>query len=173
MDNELSESLFPGNKKAELRQARCSDGLLLSQGNRSKNSREQNCGFKKKSCRLKILACRAGTGRMLLMKRSALYLLCFVLFSACAVPEPANPKGPAPNVTETPSSVKSSGLVDCNYYWPARRRHVCIKEMPVKECEELFYMSGFQREKECVCDVSGRKKNRVDGGSYIQYDCEG
>lgn len=33
-------------------------------------------------------------------------------------------------------------------------------------------MAGFQREKECHCDATGREKNRIDGGGYIQYDCE-
>lgn len=99
------------------------------------------------------------------MAISAIMLFSIVGFSSsCSAPSDTNSK---PTVR-----LKSSEYVDCNYYWSARRRHVCIKDMPVKECEDLFFMPGFQREKNCICDDAGRKKNQVKGTGYIQYDCE-
>ena len=108
------------------------------------------------------------------MQLSTLCLLLPVMLLSCVAPEPARPNGlasPDPKASVTKEAPEAD-LVDCNYYWPARRRHVCIKDMPVTECEDLFFMAGFQREKECVCDATGREKNRIDGGGYIQYDCE-
>lgn len=92
-------------------------------------------------------------------------LLSIVGFSSsCSAPAETNP--------QQMMKPKSGEFVDCNYYWSARRRHVCIKDMPVKECEDLFFMAGFQRERSCVCDDAGRKRNQVKGTGYIQYDCE-
>jgi len=107
------------------------------------------------------------------MQFFALRLLFPVMLLSCVAPEPAR-NGPASTVAQAPVTKEAPGadLVDCNYYWPVRRRHVCIKDMPVTECEDLFFMPGFQRERDCFCDAAGREKNRVDGSGYIQYDCE-
>ncbi|MBW7858060.1 MAG: hypothetical protein H3C43_07200 [Leptonema sp. (in: Bacteria)] len=94
----------------------------------------------------------------------ALLFLVVSFSSSCSAPAETKPQQLA-----TP---KNGEFVDCNYYWSARRRHVCIKDMPVKECEDLFFMPSFQRERNCVCDDAGRKKNQVKGTGYIQYDCE-
>lgn len=61
--------------------------------------------------------------------------------------------------------------VDCNYFWPARKVHVCIKDMPKQECEDLFSLGQFYKEEECYCDTSGKEKNYIKGQNYIQYDC--
>lgn len=61
--------------------------------------------------------------------------------------------------------------VDCNYYWPTRKVHVCIKDMPKQECEDLFSLGQFYKEEECYCDTSGKEKNYIKGQNYIQYDC--
>lgn len=108
------------------------------------------------------------------MQFFALCLLIPVVLLCCVAPEPAQPNGPGSIVTQVPVTKEAPGAdsVNCNYYWPLRRRHVCIKDMPVTECEELFSMSGFHRESDCFCDAADRKKNRVDGGRYIQYDCD-
>ncbi|MFN3603421.1 MAG: hypothetical protein ACK4UJ_01790 [Leptonema sp. (in: bacteria)] len=61
--------------------------------------------------------------------------------------------------------------IDCNYFWPAKQIHVCIKDMPKKECEDLFSSGQFIMEKECYCDTSKKEKNFIKGQNYIQYDC--
>ncbi len=63
-------------------------------------------------------------------------------------------------------------VVDCNYYWPARSRHVCIKDMPRRDCNDLFAGGMFNREEACVCDQGGKEKNQVQGTGYTQYDCK-
>jgi len=74
---------------------------------------------------------------------------------------------------KTPASnpPKRADLIDCNYYWQVRTRHVCIKDMPRAECEGLFGSSMFQREDTCVCDKPGKQKKQVEGSGYTQYDC--
>ncbi len=88
-----------------------------------------------------------------------------ILLVSCSFPAQERQAVPAP-------AEQSVELVDCNYYWPMRNRHVCIKDMPISECEDLFYVPGFQRESECYCDVANREKNRIEGSDYVQYDCE-
>jgi hypothetical protein len=63
-------------------------------------------------------------------------------------------------------------LVDCNYYWPKQYVHVCIKDMPKKECEDLFTVPFFDREKDCACSQPGRKAEQVKGMGYVQYNCK-
>ena len=74
--------------------------------------------------------------------------------------------------SQSSQTTSKGDVVDCNYYWPARSRYVCIKDMPRKECEELFAAGGFNREKTCVCDNGGKQKNIVEGTGYTQYDCK-
>lgn len=66
---------------------------------------------------------------------------------------------------------KNGDVVDCNYYWGAKSRHVCIKDMPRADCEALFMSSMFAREESCVCDQPGKQKSSVQGTGYTQYDC--
>lgn len=66
---------------------------------------------------------------------------------------------------------KQGDVVDCNYYWKTRSRHVCIKDMPRTDCEGLFMSTSFTREESCVCDQPGKQKNSVQGTGYTQYDC--
>lgn len=61
--------------------------------------------------------------------------------------------------------------IDCNYFWPARQVHVCIKEMPKKECEMLFSMGQFIKEEDCYCDIHKKEKNTIKTETYVQYDC--
>jgi hypothetical protein len=61
--------------------------------------------------------------------------------------------------TSSTSGPKKNGdVVDCNYYWGAKSRHVCIKDMPRADCEALFMSSMFAREEACVCAT--RRANR-------------
>lgn len=87
-----------------------------------------------------------------------------LLAAGCS--SPADPKKP------DSTKPKAADLVDCNYFWPNRNRHVCIKDMPKRECEDLFFMVEFQRDRQCVCDEKGRDKNAVRGSGYVQYDCQ-
>ena len=101
------------------------------------------------------------------MKQSLWVMAC--IFAVGSVLGCSSTESGSPKKTNRSNNVE---LVDCNYYWAARRRHVCIKDMPKKDCNDLFYASGFTQERECVCDAKGRAQNKVEGTGYIQYDCE-
>lgn len=90
-----------------------------------------------------------------------LNVLLVALLSSILLACPASTSGPK----------KSADVVDCNYFWGAKNRHVCIKDMPRSDCEALFMSSMFAREESCVCDQSGKQKNSVQGTGYTQYDC--
>lgn len=68
--------------------------------------------------------------------------------------------------------IQQEEKIDCNYFWPARQVHVCIKEMPVSECENLFSLGQFSKENHCYCDKYNREKTYIKGQNYIQYDCK-
>ncbi len=77
-------------------------------------------------------------------------------------------KTPPPRVNKP-----AADLVDCNYLWTEQNQHVCIKNMPRRECEELFNTTvyHFRPDTECICDRSGKEKNPVAGTPYLQYFC--
>ncbi len=75
------------------------------------------------------------------------------------------------NVNENINNINIE-RIDCNYYWPARQVHVCIKNMLKEECEFLFSNYNFIKEIDCYCEVHQKPKNIVETSSYIQYDCK-
>ncbi len=62
--------------------------------------------------------------------------------------------------------------INCNYYWPLRKVHVCIKDIDEEECNLLFASERFLKEDECYCDKHNKEKNIIKGTGYIQYDCQ-
>ncbi len=67
--------------------------------------------------------------------------------------------------------IETKERIDCNYFWPARQIHVCIKNMLKEECEFLFSNYAFIKEIDCYCDTYNKPKNRIETSNYIQYDC--
>lgn len=90
-----------------------------------------------------------------------LNVLLVALLSSFLLACPASTTGPKRN----------ADVVDCNYNWPAKSRHVCIKDMPRADCEALFQSTMFIREESCYCDSAGKQRNSVQGTGYTQYDC--
>lgn len=74
--------------------------------------------------------------------------------------------------SEKKTTKTTADVVDCNYHLSNQNVHVCIKDMPRKECEELFAAPNLEREKECVCNQPGRKAEQVKGVGYVQTNCK-
>jgi len=100
--------------------------------------------------------------------KKILFIFLFLSISCASKPKPTSPH------QEKPIKIhqRAEDRIDCNYFWPARQVHVCIKEMPVDECEFLFASGQFVREDSCYCDSAQREKNPVKTAQYIQYDCK-
>jgi len=100
--------------------------------------------------------------------KKILFIFLFLSISCASKPKPTSPH------QEKPIKIhqRAEDRIDCNYFWPARQVHVCIKEMPVDECEFLFASGRFVREDSCYCDSVQREKNSVKTAQYIQYDCK-
>ncbi len=102
-----------------------------------------------------------------MLKKRIFFVLCILFLAlSCLQKEVKNQ-----NRNSTISN-ENHERIDCNYYWPARNIHVCIKDMPIFECESLFSSGQFLREEHCFCDKNHREKNFIKGQSYIQYDCK-
>lgn len=69
-------------------------------------------------------------------------------------------------------ALKNPERVDCNFYWPTRKIHVCIQNMLREDCEFLFSQDQFIKEADCYCLKYGKTKNMVHTLGYIQYDCK-
>ncbi|GIX42546.1 MAG: hypothetical protein KatS3mg129_2279 [Leptospiraceae bacterium] len=98
------------------------------------------------------------------MKRFYCFLIILILFCKTTKENKEN--------IDKKSFIQSTEKIDCNYFWPARQVHVCIKEMPKEECESLFSLGQFLKEEQCYCDIHQKEKNKIETASYIQYDCK-
>ncbi len=93
-------------------------------------------------------------------KKNILYL--FIFFLTCITDDKK----------QVQDNLNPNLYIDCNYYWPAKQVHVCIKNMLKEECEYLFSYNSFIKEEECYCDVHKLSKREVETINYIQYDCK-
>ncbi len=100
--------------------------------------------------------------------KKILFIFLSLSISCVSKPKPTNQPHENPNKIYQ----KVADRIDCNYFWPARQVHVCIKEMPIDECEFLFSSGQFIHEDSCYCDSAQKEKYPIKTTQYIQYDCK-
>lgn len=116
------------------------------------------------------------------IQKAVMVILLIIFSAACSTPaangdtegsQAARLKFESSSQENTTTSARAiEEVMDCNYYMASSRRYVCIREMPVVECQMLFSMPGLYPEETCVCDQPDREATQVSGTGYVQYDCQ-
>ena len=78
---------------------------------------------------------------------------------------------PKPKPEPKPEPPKKENVVDCNYYWKAKKVHVCIKDMAIPECEIIFKTPGFIPDNRCICQDPGKEFTKLNIYGYVQISC--